>query len=90
MKNIYLYGALNSSVTELYNIKKYLEDNNIQFTLLFYTDEKQFDVVLESIKTWFPGKKITNYPILVWDNEDNTRDFVSTLSQVKKLNFFTK
>jgi len=90
MKNIYLYGALDSSVADFYNIKKYLDDKKVEYTMLFYTDEKQFGGVLDAIKTWFPGKEVKGYPLLIWDNEDNTKEFATTLAQVNKLNFFTK
>jgi hypothetical protein len=92
ISEVYLYGALNEDVLEVYQIKKFLEEQGIDFKLLFYLDEGSQS--LSALSTWSMGEKdalevkpITKYPLVVWsehhDDLEKTVNIATSLAELQ-------
>lgn len=84
--NVYLYGALDANVADSYAAKEYMDSLGIEYTHLFYSDSSQFQKVLDPVSTWFKDKKITAFPFVIWD-ENNERCGEQGLAAIKAVKF---
>lgn len=67
--NIYLY-ATNDSDSEA--AKKWLDDNEIEYTYLRYADESQHPYVFHALNSWF-NTELNSFPIVVFDEIHDDR-----------------
>lgn len=66
IEEVYLYTTLDETHQECYDMKKWLDDNNVQYTLLHYFTAEQKSQAIEPLKTWWENCTITNFPILIY------------------------
>lgn len=95
LKKIYdvvLYGTLDEHVLEVYNLKKYLEDQGIEFRVLFYVNDAS--AALAALSTWELGDRgstskrdIPHFPVLVWseryDDEVITVNIAQSIAELQ-------
>ena len=90
IKDVYLYSGLtptggNDSATAL----QWLQENNIQFTHLWYGDAEQHASVFEAMNTWGIGT-FSDFPFVVYDevHDDNTtvKQALNGLSEIQNSN----
>jgi len=90
IKDVYLYSGLtptggNDSASALL----WLQENNIQFTHLWYGDTAQHASVFEAINTWGIGT-FSDFPFVVYDevHDDNTtvKQALNGLSEIQNSN----
>jgi hypothetical protein len=90
IKDVYLYSGLtptggNDSASAL----QWLQENNIQFTHLWYGDTAQHASVFEAMNTWGIGT-FSDFPFVVYDevHDDNTtvKQALNGLSEIQNSN----
>jgi hypothetical protein len=90
IKDVYLYSGLtptggNDSALAI----QWLEENNIEFTHLWYGDATQHAGVFDAINTWGIGT-FSDFPFVVYDevHDDNTtvRQALNGLSEIQDSN----
>lgn len=92
IKDVYLYVGLTENGAECYNMKKILADNNINFKLLAYYDDKQVPGVFSALNTWGWGvdripRKFTDFPIVHWmECYDDYSTAIHCVTSVDELN----
>ncbi len=68
--DIHLYAGLTADAVDCYRVKKWMDDNNIKFVHLFYTDEIQCQEVIDTVNLWFVNPDqpavITKLPFVVY------------------------
>lgn len=63
--NVYLYTA-NTTEDACNQAKKWLQDNDVEFTHLHYGDAAQHPQVFEALNSWF-NTNFSEFPIVVYD-----------------------
>lgn len=93
IRDVYLYAGFDDSVTEARAIAKVLEDNNVPYSLLMYTQSDSIEPALEPIKTWaLSADALTSstrddlkMPLIHWknifDNDTNCINAASGLTE---------
>lgn len=66
IEEVYLYTTLDERHTECYGMKKWLDDNNVQYTLLHYFTAEQKSQAIAPLLTWWENCTITDFPILIY------------------------
>ncbi len=90
IKDVYLYSGLTpTGGNDSASAVQWLQENNIQFTHLWYGDTAQHAGVFEAINTWDIGT-FTDFPFVVYDevHDDNTtvRQALNGLSEIQNSN----
>lgn len=92
-----LYSGLTQNAQECFDFKKWLEDNNVEFQLLFYNDSSQHELVFNALNTWWENAGITSFPIFVYTemHDDLTpsrypRKFFKSLADIQASDFLTQ
>lgn len=95
IEEVYLYTTLDHTHAECYGMKKWLDDNNIQYTNLHYPAEIK-DEVFAPLNTWWDGVTFTDFPILIYTevHDDipasrSPRKYAKTLAEAQASDFLT-
>jgi len=93
----YLYSGFTEDSQACYDFKKWLEDNNVEFQLLFYSDNAQHASVFDALNSWWPGAELNSFPIFVYTemHDDLTpsvypRKYFKTLADIQASEFLTQ
>jgi hypothetical protein len=97
--DVHLYAGMTDGIIEANNMKKWLKDNNIEYTLMFYADESAHTGLLEALSSWWrddSNAAFTDFPILVYTEIHDDlppsrypRKFFKTLSDMQNSNFLS-
>ncbi len=90
IRDVYLYSGLTpTGGNDSASAAQWLEENNIQYTHLWYGDASQHASVFEAINTWELGT-FTDFPFVIYDevHDDNTtvRQALNGLSEIQNSN----
>ena len=67
--NIYLYsGPTSTGDDDSVAALQWMEDNNIDFTHLWYGDTEQHETVFSALNTWGIGE-FTEFPFVIYDEK---------------------
>jgi len=97
----YLYCGFTEDAQACFDFKKWLEDNNVDFQLLFYADNSQHKGVFDALNSWWPDleseNKLSKFPIFVYTeiHDDLTpakypRKFFKSTAEIQTSNFLTQ
>lgn len=90
LEEVYLYTTLDHTHTACYELKKWLDDNNIQYTNLYY-HAHEVENVFTPLNTWWEGVTFTEFPILIYTElRDDTPLSLSPRRYAKGLNTLNK
>lgn len=70
IKDIYLYAGLTETGgSDSAKAKKWLDEQGIEYSHLFYGDPDQHQSVFDALATWFPDEDFTieDFPFVVYD-----------------------
>lgn len=92
----YLYTGLTEDAQACYDFKKFLVDNNVQFTLLHYNDDTQHQNVFDALNTWWDNANFTKFPIFYYSEahpdlepSQYPRKYFTSVDEMKSSNFLT-
>lgn len=93
IEEVYLYTTLDHTHAECFAMKKWLDDNAVQYTQLHYPAEATADA-LAPLNTWWEGVTFENFPIVIYTEvRDDTplslspRRFLKTLADAQTSDF---
>lgn len=85
---VYLYTA-NIAEDACNQARTWLDDNQIEYTLLNYADESQHPQVFEALNSWF-GTNLSQFPVVVYDelydDQPSQRAFICGLTALTQSN----
>ena len=97
IKEVLLYVGYTANALQCFLMKKYLEDNNVNFVLMNYSDDSHHSDVFSAMSTWTYGRaeeakqhEIKDFPFVTWkeyydDYEQSVQIAFSTLEIHDKL-----
>lgn len=72
IKEVHLYVALSEHAQECYDVRQYLDQNGIPYTLLAYFEPTQYPDICAALSSWvWTGEQqrtISQFPIVTWKN----------------------
>ncbi len=92
IKDVSLYVGLTADVQACYDMKKFLEDNSVQYLLLAYMDETAHEPNFKAMSTWTWGpegekREFSRFPILTWREFDTdfneVLQYATTIEEVR-------
>lgn len=66
LSDIRFYTGLTETAQQQWEMKKWLDDNNISYISMNYSDDSQHQQVFKSLNGWWPEANIINFPILTY------------------------
>lgn len=95
IEEVYLYATLDHTHAECYEMKKWLDDNNVNYTYLHYHAEAKNDA-LAPLNTWWEGVTFTDFPIIIYTEvrddvplSQSPRRYFTTLADAQASEFLT-
>lgn len=92
--DVFLYTALTATAHQCWLMKKYLQDNNINYTNLHYNDDTQLPDVFAPLNTWWTNVTFDEMPILIYTEIHDDlppskypRKFFKTVADIQASNF---
>ncbi len=92
--DVYLYTAMDHTAQACFEMKQYLQDNNVNFNHLHYNDDSQLPDVFAPLSTWWEGETFNAMPILIYTEIHDDlppsrypRKFFKTLDDLKASTF---
>ena len=62
-----LYTGFTASAADCYAAKKWLDEQNITYTLMNYADDSQHNDLFNALNTWWPNQHtFTDFPFVIY------------------------
>lgn len=92
-----LHGGLTQDANACYEFKKWLQDNNIEYTMLFYVDDGQHQQVFNALNSWWQDANFNSFPIFVYTEMHDDlspsqypRKFFTSVADIKASDFLAQ